>query len=95
MTIRIEPTGPAETALWRAALEVADLFADVPWVIIGAQMIMLLEREQDVTSGRTTQDLDAIVDVRAVVGGSRTAAGRLTGACYEPSAERPHRPTSR
>jgi len=70
---------------------VADLFADVPWVIIGAQMIMLLEREQDVTSGRTTQDLDAIVDVRAVVGGSRTAAGRLTGAGYEPSAEHPHR----
>lgn len=69
----------------------ADLFADVPWVIIGAQMIMLLEREQDVTSGRTTQDLDAIVDVRAVVGGSRTAAGRLTGAGYEPSAEHPHR----
>jgi predicted nucleotidyltransferase len=70
---------------------VADLFADVPWVIIGAQMIILLEREQDVTSGRTTQDLDAIVDVRAVVGGSRTAAGRLTGAGYEPSAEHPHR----
>lgn len=69
----------------------ADLFADVPWVIIGAQMIILLEREQDVTSGRTTQDLDAIVDVRAVVGGSRTAAGRLTGAGYEPSAEHPHR----
>jgi predicted nucleotidyltransferase len=89
--IRIEPTGAAETALWRATLEVADLFADVPWVIIGAQMIMLLEREQDVTSGRTTQDLDAIVDVRAVVGGSRTAAGRLTGAGYEPSAEHPHR----
>jgi hypothetical protein len=27
---------------------------------------MLLEREQDVTSGRTTRDLDAIVDVRAI-----------------------------
>ena len=91
MNIRIDPLGAAEAGLWRATLEVAALFADVPWVIIGAQMIMLLEREQDVTSGRTTQDLDAIVDVRAVVGGSRTAAGRLTGAGYEPSAEHPHR----
>jgi len=91
VNIRIDPLGAAEAGLWRATLEVAALFADVPWVIIGAQMIMLLEREQDVTSGRTTQDLDAIVDVRAVVGGSRTAAGRLTGAGYEPSAEHPHR----
>jgi predicted nucleotidyltransferase len=91
MSIRIEPLGAAEAALWRATLEVSDLFADVPWVIIGAQMVMLLEREQDVTSGRTTRDLDAIVDVRAIVGGSRTAAGRLTRAGYEPSAEHPHR----
>ena len=91
MTIRIEPLGAAEAGLWRATLEVSLLFADVPWVIIGAQMVMLLEREQDVTSGRTTRDLDAMVDVRAIVGGSRTAAGRLVGAGFEPSPEHPHR----
>jgi hypothetical protein len=54
-------------------------------------MIMLLEREQGVTSGRTTRDLDAIIDVRAIAGGSRTAASRLTGAGFEPSAEHQHR----
>ncbi len=91
MTIRIEPLGVAEAGLWRATLEVSVLFADVPWVIIGAQMVMLLEREQGVASGRTTLDLDAIVDVRAIVGGSRTAAGRLVGAGFEPSVEHPHR----
>jgi predicted nucleotidyltransferase len=91
VTIRIDPLGAAEAGLWRATLEVSLLFADFPWVIIGAQMVMLLEREQDVTSGRTTRDLDAIVDVRAIVGGSRTAAGRLSGAGYAPSAEHPHR----
>ena len=46
MTILIEPFGAAEAGLWRATLEVSRLFADVPWVIIGAQMVMLLEREQ-------------------------------------------------
>lgn len=79
MTIRIEPLGVAGAGLWRATLEVSVLFADGPWVIIGAQMVMLLEREQGVASGRTTRDRDAIVDVRAIVGGSRTAAGRLSG----------------
>lgn len=91
MTISIEPLSAAETGLWRATLEVSSLFADVPWVIIGAQMVMLLEREHGVASGRTTQDLDAIVDVRAILGGSRTAAGRLVGAGFEPSPEHPHR----
>lgn len=91
MTILIEPLGAAEAGLWRATVEVSLLFADVPWVIIGAQMVMLLEREQGVTSGRTTRDLDAIVDVRAIVGGARTAAGRLIGAGFEPSPGHPHR----
>ena len=91
MSLRIDPLGAVEAGLWRATLEVAALFDDVPWVIIGAQMIMLLEREQGVTSGRTTRDLDAIVDVRALAGGSRTAASRLTGAGFEPSAEHQHR----
>ncbi len=91
MSIRIDPVSPGEAGLWRARLEVAGLFEDIPWVIIGAQMIMLLEREQGVTSGRTTRDLDAIVDVRAIAGGSRTAASRLDVAGFEPSAEHPHR----
>ena len=91
MSLQINPLGAAEAGLWRATLEVATLFADIPWVIIGAQMIMLLEREQGVTSGRTTRDLDAIVDVRAIAGGSRTAASRLTGVGFEPSAEHQHR----
>jgi predicted nucleotidyltransferase len=91
MSIRIDPVGIVEAGLWRTTLEVAALFSDVPWVIIGAQMIMLLEREQGVTSGRTTRDLDAIVDVRTMAGGSRTAASRLTGAGFAPSAEHQHR----
>jgi predicted nucleotidyltransferase len=59
------------------------LFADVPWVLIGAQMVMVLEREVGRSSGRTTGDVDAIVDVRALAGGTRTAARRLVAAGYE------------
>ena len=44
MTVRIEPQ-TSETALWRTTLEVADLLAGLPWVLIGAQMIRLLELE--------------------------------------------------
>ena len=65
MTIRIEPVGAAEAGLWRATLEVSRLFADVPRLIIGAQMVMLLEREQDVTSGRTTSPRERPLPVRS------------------------------
>jgi hypothetical protein len=92
MTITIMPTHDAEARIWATALEVSELFADVPWVLIGAQMVMLLEREVGRTSGRTTGDVDAIVDVRTLAGGTRTAARRLVAAGYElDAAEHPHR----
>jgi predicted nucleotidyltransferase len=92
MTVAILPGGDAEARLWATALEVSDLFADVPWVLVGAQMVMLLEREAGQTSGRTTGDVDAMVDVRVLVGGTRAAAQRLVTAGYEPAAaEHPYR----
>jgi hypothetical protein len=87
MRVRIEPAGDAEAGLWRTALEIASLFADLPWVIIGAQMLMLLEHEHGRPSGRTTQDLDAIVDVRALAGGIGVAARRLAAAGFEPRSD--------
>ena len=57
---------------------------DLPWVLVGAQMVMLLEREAGRPSGRTTGDVDAMVDVRAVAGAMRTAAVRLLAAGFEP-----------
>lgn len=89
--LRVVPGRDAERALWRTTMEVAALFADWPWVIIGAQMIMLLELEGGRPSGRTTRDLDVVVDSRLVVGVTRLAAGRLVKAGFEPSAEHPHR----
>lgn len=89
--IRVVPAGDAERALWRTTTEVAQLFADWPWVIIGAQMVMLLELEMDHPSGRSTRDLDVVLDARLVVGITHQAAERLSRAGFEPSAEHGHR----
>jgi hypothetical protein len=89
--IVIVPRDATETALWRTTAEVAGLFGDLPWVVVGGQMVMLLEFELGVTSGRATRDLDVIVDVRVVVGAIRTAADRLRTGGFEPLPEHAHR----
>lgn len=92
MTVAVVPRDEAEARVWATGLEVSALLVDVPWVLIGAQMVMLLEHEAGRPSGRTTGDVDAVVDVRALPGGTRTAAERLLTAGYEPaSAEHPYR----
>jgi predicted nucleotidyltransferase len=92
VTVTILPGDDAEARVWSTALEVARLFDDLPWVVIGAQMIMLLEREVGRPSGRTTGDVDAVVDVRILAGGMRAAADRLVAARFElGSAEHPYR----
>ena len=84
MTVDIAPGSGAEAAVWATALAVSDALGDLPWVLVGAQMVMLLEREAGRPSGRTTGDVDAMVDVRAVAGATRTAAARLVAAGFEP-----------
>lgn len=92
MTVEIVPTSAAEAGVWGTALEVSQLFAGIPWLLIGAQMVMLLEREAGRGSTRTTADVDVMVDVRALAGGARSAAARLTAAGYRSgSAEHPYR----
>jgi predicted nucleotidyltransferase len=92
MTVAIQPASDAEARVWATALKLTGLFADVPWVLIGAQMVMLLEGEAGRPSGRTTGDVDVVVDVRAVAGATRAAAQRLVAAGFEPtSAQHPYR----
>lgn len=91
MTVRIVPGSAAEEAVWRTTLEVAAMFGDWPWVLIGAQMVIALELEHGRPSGRTTGDVDVVVDVRVVAGLTRLAAERLGRAGFEPTAEHPHR----
>lgn len=87
----IVPRNDPEAALWRTTMEVAGLFRELPWAVVGGQMIMLLELESGRPAGRATRDLDAIVDVRAMVNVTRLAAERLQEAGFAPSAEHPHR----
>ncbi len=83
MTVAILPAGDAEASVWGTALEVSGLLAGIPWVLVGAQMVMLLEREAGRPSGRTTGDVDAVIDVRALADGTGEAARRLVAAGFE------------
>jgi predicted nucleotidyltransferase len=84
MTVDVLPGSEEEAAVWATALDVARILGDLPWVLVGAQMVMLLEREAGRPSGRTTGDVDAMVDVRSVAGATRTATARLVAAGFEP-----------
>lgn len=80
--ILIVPSSDAEAQLWRTTAEVARLFADWPWVLVGGLMVAILERERGVAPVRTTIDVDALIDVRAVTQATRHAAARLQGAGF-------------
>ena len=75
--IVIVPGDDAEERLWRVTHEIADLLAGLPWVLIGGQMVALLEREHGGRTGRATRDVDALMDVRALTGATQEAARRL------------------
>jgi len=91
VTIRILPRNEAETGVWATALDLATIFADLPWLLVGAQMVVLLEHEAGRPSSRATADIDAMVDVRAVTGGVKHAARRLLIAGFEPDAQHGYR----
>ena len=67
------------------------MFEGLEWILAGAQMVMLLEREAGIESGRTTGDVDAIVGGPRAVVATHAAAERLLAAGFERSAEHPHR----
>lgn len=71
--IEILPRDESEHALWAATLDLADLLAGLPWTLVGAQMVMLHAFEAGEIPGRTTGDLDVLLDVRAHVGATAKA----------------------
>ncbi len=91
MTVSVLPASDAEAAVWRTTLEVASLLRRLPWVLIGAQAIIVVALEHGRRPTRATVDVDVIVDVRAIAGGARDAAQRLVDAGFELSAEHDHR----
>lgn len=82
--VRIRPASEADAGLWRLTRDVAALLAGLPWVLIGGQMVAIIEAEHGATIGRTTGDVDALLDVRAARNATLEAARRLHTAGFEP-----------
>lgn len=55
---------PAQSAAWNGLVDIADQFPD-GWVLIGGQMVNLHCWEHDAKSHRPTDDVDAVLDIRA------------------------------
>lgn len=81
--ILIEAATEQERQLWLATIELVGLLDGIRWVLIGGQMLTIIEREHGGGVGRATVDIDALVDVRASLRATRQAARRLAAAGYE------------
>jgi predicted nucleotidyltransferase len=80
--IDLVPRDDSERELWEATLDLAALLDGLPWTLVGAQMVMLHAFEAGQVPGRSTGDLDFLVDVRAFVGATGVAADRLEQAGF-------------
>lgn len=85
--VQIRPASDADASLWRLTREVAGILEPLPWVLVGGQMVAILEAEHGARIGFATGDIDAILDVRAVVGITLEATRRLVDAGFEPETE--------
>jgi hypothetical protein len=83
-TIRVNPSSPRDTRLWSLTSQVTHILTGVPWVLIGGQMVAILEAEHGVRPRFTTGDVDALLDVRALADSTQEAANRLLAAGFEP-----------
>lgn len=82
--IQLRPASDADASLWRLTREIAAILESLPWVLVGGQMVALLEAEHGAAIGFATGDVDALVDVRAMIGVTLEGARRLLDAGFEP-----------
>jgi hypothetical protein len=87
--VRITPSSDEAGRLWALTLELSEVLAGLPWTIIGAHMVLLHLAEAGIQTGRTSADVDFLVDVRAVSSASADASTRLVEAGFELSAITP------
>lgn len=74
----------AEAALWSEALDLATALPGRGWTLIGAQMVLLHCLEHGIPLGRTSGDLDLLVDVRLAANATRALADQLIGLGFAP-----------
>lgn len=80
--IELEPASAQERRLWEAALDVAERMPR-GWTLIGAQMVALHAIERGRAPIRSSADLDALVDLRAVAHGIRRLSELLVETGFE------------
>ena len=68
-TIEVVSESAAEARLWATLREVCELFEGLEWVLVGGLMVKTLEAEHGRVMPVTTIDVDAIIDVRAMLRG--------------------------
>lgn len=81
--VEIRTADKAELGLWRATAELATALPKGSWTLVGAQMVFLLAYEHDLPVGRTSGDVDLMMDVRALTGATQYASSTLTRLGYE------------
>jgi hypothetical protein len=82
--IKVVSASEADAGQRRLTREIARLFLRLPWVLIGGQMVVILEAEHGRPVGRATIDVDALLDVRVVSTAARDAATLLRVVGFEP-----------
>lgn len=81
--VEIRTSAEQELKLWRATAELASTLPVGSWTLVGAQMVFLLAYEHGLPIGRTSGDVDLLMDVRALTGATREAANALERLGYE------------
>lgn len=64
MTVVLPPMTPAQAEAWNGLLDVAERHP-TGWTLVGGQMVQLHYIERGVAPARPTDDVDAVLDVRA------------------------------
>ncbi len=81
--IEIRAVEPAELGLWRATVELAAELPRGSWTLVGAQMVFLIAHEHALPIGRTSGDVDVLMDVRALTAATQEASSTLGRLGYE------------
>ena len=81
--VEIRSPSEAELALWRATAELATALPRGSWTLVGAQMVFLIAYEHDLPIGRTSGDIDLMMDIRALTDATQKASTTLENLGYE------------
>lgn len=79
----------AGAAVWDAVCVLADALTEVPWTIVGGQMVYLLGVEHGAAAHRVTTDIDAAIDLRAAPDGVKEFVTVLTALDFESAGPSP------